>query len=135
MPLEELKTNIMDPLLSLQEEKSVVSQRNTNDMIKWLNQRKVRSFYTSFKASSLRDGARHLLQVTNAMMLLLQWASFMKHEQNGSLCKSVFTWIITAKQLLYVKVFLLMAHNDCLCFMHKGQWYLLSLLFMMLFFP
>ncbi|XP_067255880.1 solute carrier family 12 member 10, tandem duplicate 1 [Chanodichthys erythropterus] len=48
----------------LMDEKSVVSQRNTNDMIKWLNQRKVRSFYTSFKASSLRDGARHLLQAS-----------------------------------------------------------------------
>lgn len=121
--------------MSLQDEKSVVSHRNTNDMIKWLNQRKVRSFYTSFKASSLRDGARHLLQVTNATMLLLQWALCMKHEQNGSLCKSVFTLIITAKQLLYVKVVLFIAHNDCLCFMHKAQWYLLSLLFMVLFFP
>uniref|UniRef100_A0A8C1HFH7 Solute carrier family 12 member 10, tandem duplicate 1 n=1 Tax=Cyprinus carpio carpio TaxID=630221 RepID=A0A8C1HFH7_CYPCA len=38
-----------------------VSQRNSNEMIKWLNQRKVRSFYTSFKASDLREGARHLL--------------------------------------------------------------------------
>uniref|UniRef100_A0A8C2J3R4 Solute carrier family 12 member 10, tandem duplicate 1 n=1 Tax=Cyprinus carpio TaxID=7962 RepID=A0A8C2J3R4_CYPCA len=33
-------------------------------MIKWLNQRKVRSFYTSFKASDLREGARHLLQAS-----------------------------------------------------------------------
>uniref|UniRef100_A0A671MIH2 Solute carrier family 12 member 3-like n=1 Tax=Sinocyclocheilus anshuiensis TaxID=1608454 RepID=A0A671MIH2_9TELE len=41
-----------------------VSQRNSNDMIKWLNQRKVRSFYTSFKASDLREGARHLLQAS-----------------------------------------------------------------------
>ncbi|XDV19322.1 hypothetical protein PO909_024811 [Leuciscus waleckii] len=48
----------------MEDEKSVVSQRNTNDMIKWLNQRKVRSFYTAFKASSLRDGARHLLQAS-----------------------------------------------------------------------
>uniref|UniRef100_A0A671MKD4 Solute carrier family 12 member 3-like n=1 Tax=Sinocyclocheilus anshuiensis TaxID=1608454 RepID=A0A671MKD4_9TELE len=30
----------------------------------WLNQRKVRSFYTSFKASDLREGARHLLQAS-----------------------------------------------------------------------
>uniref|UniRef100_A0A8C1Z732 Solute carrier family 12 member 10, tandem duplicate 1 n=1 Tax=Cyprinus carpio TaxID=7962 RepID=A0A8C1Z732_CYPCA len=41
-----------------------VSQRNSNEMIKWLNQRKVRSFYTSFKASDLREGARHLLQAS-----------------------------------------------------------------------
>uniref|UniRef100_A0A8C2J4B9 Solute carrier family 12 member 10, tandem duplicate 1 n=1 Tax=Cyprinus carpio TaxID=7962 RepID=A0A8C2J4B9_CYPCA len=41
-----------------------VSLRNSNEMIKWLNQRKVRSFYTSFKASDLREGARHLLQAS-----------------------------------------------------------------------
>ncbi|KAF4111647.1 solute carrier family 12 member 10, tandem duplicate 1 [Onychostoma macrolepis] len=41
-----------------------VSQRNSNDMVKWLNQRKVRSFYTAFKASNLREGARHLLQAS-----------------------------------------------------------------------
>uniref|UniRef100_A0A673H631 Solute carrier family 12 member 3 n=1 Tax=Sinocyclocheilus rhinocerous TaxID=307959 RepID=A0A673H631_9TELE len=41
-----------------------ILMRNSNDMIKWLNQRKVRSFYTSFKASDLREGARHLLQAS-----------------------------------------------------------------------
>uniref|UniRef100_A0A672NA33 Solute carrier family 12 member 3-like n=1 Tax=Sinocyclocheilus grahami TaxID=75366 RepID=A0A672NA33_SINGR len=49
--------------IHMDDEKSV-SQRNSNDMIKWLNQRKVRSFYTSFKASGLREGARHLLQAS-----------------------------------------------------------------------
>uniref|UniRef100_A0A8C1HFZ9 Solute carrier family 12 member 10, tandem duplicate 1 n=1 Tax=Cyprinus carpio carpio TaxID=630221 RepID=A0A8C1HFZ9_CYPCA len=41
-----------------------ILMRNSNEMIKWLNQRKVRSFYTSFKASDLREGARHLLQAS-----------------------------------------------------------------------
>uniref|UniRef100_A0A8C1W3N1 Solute carrier family 12 member 10, tandem duplicate 1 n=1 Tax=Cyprinus carpio TaxID=7962 RepID=A0A8C1W3N1_CYPCA len=45
----------------LMDDEKSVSQRNSNEMIKWLNQRKVRSFYTSFKASDLREGARHLL--------------------------------------------------------------------------
>uniref|UniRef100_A0A673H699 Solute carrier family 12 member 3-like n=1 Tax=Sinocyclocheilus rhinocerous TaxID=307959 RepID=A0A673H699_9TELE len=48
----------------LMDDEKSVSQRNSNDMIKWLNQRKVRSFYTSFKASDLREGARHLLQAS-----------------------------------------------------------------------
>uniref|UniRef100_A0A8C1HGM7 Solute carrier family 12 member 10, tandem duplicate 1 n=1 Tax=Cyprinus carpio carpio TaxID=630221 RepID=A0A8C1HGM7_CYPCA len=39
-------------------------QKKNGSMIKWLNQRKVRSFYTSFKASDLREGARHLLQAS-----------------------------------------------------------------------
>ncbi|XP_051992882.1 solute carrier family 12 member 10, tandem duplicate 1 [Xyrauchen texanus] len=43
------------------DDKSVVSQCN---MVKWLNQRKVRSFYTALKAASLREGTRHLLQAT-----------------------------------------------------------------------
>uniref|UniRef100_A0A8C1CAW8 Solute carrier family 12 member 10, tandem duplicate 1 n=1 Tax=Cyprinus carpio carpio TaxID=630221 RepID=A0A8C1CAW8_CYPCA len=48
----------------LMDDEKSVSQRNSNEMIKWLNQRKVRSFYTSFKASDLREGARHLLQAS-----------------------------------------------------------------------
>ncbi|KAI7814322.1 putative solute carrier family 12 [Triplophysa rosa] len=35
---------------------------NTANMIKWLNQRKVRTFYTALKAASLREGTQHLLQ-------------------------------------------------------------------------
>uniref|UniRef100_A0AAR2IVV1 Solute carrier family 12 member 10, tandem duplicate 1 n=1 Tax=Pygocentrus nattereri TaxID=42514 RepID=A0AAR2IVV1_PYGNA len=41
---------------------SVISQRNTDKLVKWLNRRKVRSFYTPFKGDSLREGASHLLQ-------------------------------------------------------------------------
>uniref|UniRef100_A0A8C2J1I6 Solute carrier family 12 member 10, tandem duplicate 1 n=1 Tax=Cyprinus carpio TaxID=7962 RepID=A0A8C2J1I6_CYPCA len=48
----------------LMDDEKSVSLRNSNEMIKWLNQRKVRSFYTSFKASDLREGARHLLQAS-----------------------------------------------------------------------
>uniref|UniRef100_A0A3B4T734 Solute carrier family 12 member 10, tandem duplicate 1 n=1 Tax=Seriola dumerili TaxID=41447 RepID=A0A3B4T734_SERDU len=33
-------------------------------LVKWMNKRKVRSFYTPFSAHSLRGGARHLLQAS-----------------------------------------------------------------------
>ncbi|XP_051567559.1 solute carrier family 12 member 10, tandem duplicate 1 [Myxocyprinus asiaticus] len=46
------------------DDKSVVSQCNMDNMVKWLNQRKVRSFYTALKAASLREGTRHLLQAS-----------------------------------------------------------------------
>ncbi|XP_073331693.1 solute carrier family 12 member 10, tandem duplicate 1 [Pagrus major] len=39
-------------------------QDATDWLLKWLNQRKVRSFYTPFTADSLRLGARHLLQAS-----------------------------------------------------------------------
>lgn len=48
----------------MEDEKSIMSECNTNEMLKWLNQRKVRSFYTAFRSSSLREGARHLLQAS-----------------------------------------------------------------------
>ncbi|XP_065111080.2 solute carrier family 12 member 10, tandem duplicate 1 [Paramisgurnus dabryanus] len=48
----------------LGDEKSVMSQHNTTVMVKWLNQRKVRAFYTALKASSLREGTQHLLQTS-----------------------------------------------------------------------
>eukprot|EP00067_Danio_rerio_P008656 NP_001154850.1 solute carrier family 12, member 10.1 [Danio rerio] len=48
----------------MEDEKSIMSEGNTNEMLKWLNQRKVRSFYTAFRSSSLREGARHLLQAS-----------------------------------------------------------------------
>uniref|UniRef100_A0A3B4BM42 Solute carrier family 12 member 10, tandem duplicate 1 n=1 Tax=Pygocentrus nattereri TaxID=42514 RepID=A0A3B4BM42_PYGNA len=39
-----------------------ILMRNTDKLVKWLNRRKVRSFYTPFKGDSLREGASHLLQ-------------------------------------------------------------------------
>uniref|UniRef100_A0A671UNW8 Solute carrier family 12 member 10, tandem duplicate 1 n=1 Tax=Sparus aurata TaxID=8175 RepID=A0A671UNW8_SPAAU len=39
-------------------------QDATDWLLKWLNKRKVRSFYTPFTADSLRLGARHLLQAS-----------------------------------------------------------------------
>ncbi|XP_022625645.1 solute carrier family 12 member 3-like [Seriola dumerili] len=36
----------------------------TEWLVKWMNKRKVRSFYTPFSAHSLRGGARHLLQAS-----------------------------------------------------------------------
>ncbi|XP_076846797.1 solute carrier family 12 member 10, tandem duplicate 1 [Brachyhypopomus gauderio] len=43
---------------------SVVSHGKTDKLVKWLNCRKVRSFYAPFKADSLREGARHLMQAS-----------------------------------------------------------------------
>ncbi|XP_070710370.1 solute carrier family 12 member 3-like [Pempheris klunzingeri] len=39
-------------------------QDATDWLVKWMNKRKVRSFYTPFTAGSLRVGARHLLQAS-----------------------------------------------------------------------
>ncbi|KAM9335538.1 solute carrier family 12 member 3-like [Symphorus nematophorus] len=39
-------------------------QDATDWLVKWMNKRKVRSFYTPFTADSLRVGARHLLQAS-----------------------------------------------------------------------
>ncbi|XP_033839536.1 solute carrier family 12 member 10, tandem duplicate 1 [Periophthalmus magnuspinnatus] len=38
--------------------------KTTDWLVKWLNQRKVRSFYTPFSSDSLREGARFLLQAS-----------------------------------------------------------------------
>uniref|UniRef100_A0A8C9U7W9 Solute carrier family 12 member 3 n=1 Tax=Scleropages formosus TaxID=113540 RepID=A0A8C9U7W9_SCLFO len=40
----------------------VVPQHNIEALVKWLNRRKVRSFYTPFAGASLREGTRSLLQ-------------------------------------------------------------------------
>ncbi|XP_032400159.1 solute carrier family 12 member 3 isoform X2 [Etheostoma spectabile] len=39
-------------------------QEATDKLVKWMNKRKVRSFYSSFPADSLRVGARNLLQTS-----------------------------------------------------------------------
>ncbi|XP_030635261.1 solute carrier family 12 member 3-like [Chanos chanos] len=46
----------------MDEDKSLRS--STDTLVKWLNQRKVRSFYTTFTANTLREGTRHLMQAT-----------------------------------------------------------------------
>ncbi|XP_066504942.1 solute carrier family 12 member 10, tandem duplicate 1 [Hoplias malabaricus] len=48
----------------MDDDKSGISQRNTDKLVKWLNCRKVRSFYTPFKGDSLREGASHLMQAS-----------------------------------------------------------------------
>ncbi|XP_063043376.1 solute carrier family 12 member 3-like [Engraulis encrasicolus] len=48
----------------MEEENSDGPQHSTDSLIKWLNKRKVRSFYTRFTAHSLREGACNLLQST-----------------------------------------------------------------------
>uniref|UniRef100_A0A3Q2X0J5 Solute carrier family 12 member 10, tandem duplicate 1 n=1 Tax=Haplochromis burtoni TaxID=8153 RepID=A0A3Q2X0J5_HAPBU len=49
---------IMEP------EKQTPFQDSTDQYVKWLNKRKVRSFYTQFTADSLRDGVRYLIQAS-----------------------------------------------------------------------
>uniref|UniRef100_A0A3P9CZB3 Solute carrier family 12 member 10, tandem duplicate 1 n=1 Tax=Maylandia zebra TaxID=106582 RepID=A0A3P9CZB3_9CICH len=39
-------------------------QDSTDQYVKWLNKRKVRSFYTQFTANTLRDGVRYLMQAS-----------------------------------------------------------------------
>uniref|UniRef100_A0A8C1VPU1 Solute carrier family 12 member 10, tandem duplicate 3 n=1 Tax=Cyprinus carpio TaxID=7962 RepID=A0A8C1VPU1_CYPCA len=48
----------------MEDEKSSFLQHSTDMLVDWLNQRKVRSFYTSFTADSLKEGAHHLMQAS-----------------------------------------------------------------------
>ncbi|KAL2079179.1 hypothetical protein ACEWY4_024923 [Coilia grayii] len=48
----------------MEEENSDAPQHSADSLIKWLNKRKVRAFYTRFNANSLREGACNLLQST-----------------------------------------------------------------------
>uniref|UniRef100_A0AAX7VU82 Solute carrier family 12 member 10, tandem duplicate 1 n=1 Tax=Astatotilapia calliptera TaxID=8154 RepID=A0AAX7VU82_ASTCA len=49
---------IMEP------ERQTRPQDATDQLVKWMNKRKVRSFYTPFTAESLRTGARYLMQAS-----------------------------------------------------------------------
>ncbi|KAG7314051.1 hypothetical protein KOW79_022547 [Hemibagrus wyckioides] len=48
----------------LMDEKSVTSQASTDKLVKWLNSRKIHSFYSPFKGNSLREGTQHLMQAS-----------------------------------------------------------------------
>uniref|UniRef100_A0A8C1PYF0 Solute carrier family 12 member 10, tandem duplicate 3 n=1 Tax=Cyprinus carpio TaxID=7962 RepID=A0A8C1PYF0_CYPCA len=48
----------------IMDEKSSFPQHSTDMLVDWLNQRKVRSFYTSFTADSLKEGAHDLMQAS-----------------------------------------------------------------------
>ncbi|KAI4808621.1 hypothetical protein KUCAC02_000674 [Chaenocephalus aceratus] len=48
----------------IEQDRQAQPQDTTDWLVKWLNKRKVRSFYTPFTADSLRVGARHLLQAS-----------------------------------------------------------------------
>uniref|UniRef100_A0A8C6VT88 Solute carrier family 12 member 10, tandem duplicate 1 n=3 Tax=Nothobranchius furzeri TaxID=105023 RepID=A0A8C6VT88_NOTFU len=48
----------------LMEDSNTQPKEATDTLVNWLNKRKVRSFYTPFTSSSLREGTRHLLQAT-----------------------------------------------------------------------
>ncbi|XP_016113854.1 solute carrier family 12 member 10, tandem duplicate 3 [Sinocyclocheilus grahami] len=48
----------------MEDEKSIFPQHSTDMLVDWLNQRKVRSFFTSFTADSLKEGAHHLMQAS-----------------------------------------------------------------------
>uniref|UniRef100_A0AAX7UIN6 Solute carrier family 12 member 10, tandem duplicate 1 n=1 Tax=Astatotilapia calliptera TaxID=8154 RepID=A0AAX7UIN6_ASTCA len=45
-------------------DKQTQFQDSTDQYVKWLNKRKVRSFYTQFTANTLRDGVRYLMQAS-----------------------------------------------------------------------
>nr|XP_046237206.1 solute carrier family 12 member 3-like [Scatophagus argus] len=48
----------------MEEDRQTRPQDATDRLVKWMNKRKVRSFYTPFSADDLRGGARHLLQAS-----------------------------------------------------------------------
>ncbi|KAK2862946.1 hypothetical protein Q5P01_002479 [Channa striata] len=48
----------------MEEERQIQPHITTDGLVKWLNKRKVRSFYTPFVADSLRVGTRNLLQAS-----------------------------------------------------------------------
>ncbi|XP_078020563.1 solute carrier family 12 member 10, tandem duplicate 1 [Epinephelus lanceolatus] len=48
----------------MEQDRQTRPQDTTDWLVKWMNKRKVRSFYTPFNADSLRVGARHLLQAS-----------------------------------------------------------------------
>uniref|UniRef100_A0A4W6EEZ6 Solute carrier family 12 member 10, tandem duplicate 1 n=1 Tax=Lates calcarifer TaxID=8187 RepID=A0A4W6EEZ6_LATCA len=48
----------------MEQDRHTRSQDSTDSLVKWMNKRRVRSFYTPFTADSLRAGTRHLLQAS-----------------------------------------------------------------------
>ncbi|KAK9972316.1 hypothetical protein ABG768_025631 [Culter alburnus] len=48
----------------MEDEKSSFPQHSTDMLVDWLNQRKVRSFYTSFNSDCLKDGVHNLMQAS-----------------------------------------------------------------------
>ncbi|XP_034086339.1 LOW QUALITY PROTEIN: solute carrier family 12 member 3-like [Gymnodraco acuticeps] len=48
----------------MEQDRQAQPQDTTDWLVKWLNKRKVRSFYTPFTADCLRVGARHMLQAS-----------------------------------------------------------------------
>ncbi|KAM6949525.1 solute carrier family 12 member 3-like [Aplochiton taeniatus] len=48
----------------MEEDRPNLSAHRPDGLVKWLNKRKVRSFYTPFTGDSLRGGTRHLLQAS-----------------------------------------------------------------------
>ncbi|XP_041841543.1 solute carrier family 12 member 10, tandem duplicate 1 [Melanotaenia boesemani] len=48
----------------MEQDRKTRPQDATDGLVKWMNKRKVRSFYTPFTAESLRTGAHHLLQAS-----------------------------------------------------------------------
>ncbi|GLD57310.1 solute carrier family 12 member 3-like protein [Lates japonicus] len=48
----------------MEQDRQTRSQDTTDCLVKWMNKRRVRSFYTPFTTDSLRAGTRHLLQAS-----------------------------------------------------------------------
>ncbi|XP_052002576.1 solute carrier family 12 member 3-like [Xyrauchen texanus] len=48
----------------MEDEKPTLPTHSSDMMVDWLNKRKVRAFYTTFTAESLKEGAHHLMQAS-----------------------------------------------------------------------
>uniref|UniRef100_A0A673KTA6 Solute carrier family 12 member 3 n=1 Tax=Sinocyclocheilus rhinocerous TaxID=307959 RepID=A0A673KTA6_9TELE len=74
-------------LLGLSEdEKSSFPQHSSDMLVDWLNQRKVRSFYTSFTADSLKEGTHNLMQ-TSGLGKLKPNTLVLGYKMNWQECK------------------------------------------------
>uniref|UniRef100_A0A673KMZ9 Solute carrier family 12 member 3-like n=1 Tax=Sinocyclocheilus rhinocerous TaxID=307959 RepID=A0A673KMZ9_9TELE len=70
----------------LEDEKSSFPQHSSDMLVDWLNQRKVRSFYTSFTADSLKEGTHNLMQ-TSGLGKLKPNTLVLGYKMNWQECK------------------------------------------------
>lgn len=104
--------NVLDWCLSWNQEqdRQTRPQDATDLLVKWMNKRKVRSFYTPFTADSLRVGARHLLQVKHLLIekaaCVHPWetttAPVLKSTFTGNLSGFRFWWQPVEHKLYYL---------------------------------
>uniref|UniRef100_A0AAY3ZYT2 Solute carrier family 12 member 10, tandem duplicate 1 n=1 Tax=Denticeps clupeoides TaxID=299321 RepID=A0AAY3ZYT2_9TELE len=70
----------------MSDDKSGLSQRTTASLVKWLNQRKVRSFFAPISAKGLREGTCNLMQVASGLGKLKPNTLFMGFKMNWQQC-------------------------------------------------